>query len=98
MKYRTYLLFGPPGSGKGTQGKTLGSIPRFFHCPCGDVFRSMDTRTRVGKAFLDYSSKGQFVPAEIRSELWRAGIDAAWEATKSKPNIDFSCSTEFPGM
>jgi len=28
--YRTYLLFGAPGSGKGTQGKALGSVPRFF--------------------------------------------------------------------
>jgi adenylate kinase len=53
MKYHTYLLFGAPGSGKGTQGRTLGSIPRFFHCACGDVFRSIDTRTKVGRAFLD---------------------------------------------
>ena len=51
MKYQTYLLFGAPGSGKGTQGRTLGSIPRFFHCACGDVFRSIDTRTK-GRAFL----------------------------------------------
>ena len=35
MRYRTYLIFGPPGSGKGTQGKILGAIPRFFHCACG---------------------------------------------------------------
>ncbi len=27
MKYNTFLLFGAPGSGKGTQGKTLGTIP-----------------------------------------------------------------------
>jgi len=45
MKHRTFILFGAPGSGKGTQGKTLGTIPRFYHCPCGDVFRSIDTRT-----------------------------------------------------
>jgi len=88
MKYKTYLLFGPPGSGKGTQGKTLGSIPRFFHCPCGDVFRSMDTRTKVGQAFLEYSSKGQLVPDEITVELWKAAIDAAVEAHKFKPDID----------
>jgi adenylate kinase len=31
MKYRTILLFGAPGSGKGTQGKILGSIPNLFH-------------------------------------------------------------------
>ena len=88
MKYKTFILFGAPGSGKGTQGKTLGSIPRFFHCPCGDVFRSIDTRTEVGKAFLEYSSKGQLVPDEITVELWKEAIDAAVEAHKFKPDID----------
>ena len=88
MKYKTFILFGAPGSGKGTQGKTLGSIPRFFHCPCGDVFRSIDTRTEVGKAFLEYSSKGQLVPDEITVELWKEAIDAAVDAHKFKPDID----------
>ena len=88
MKYKTYILFGAPGSGKGTQGHTLGSIPRFFHCPCGDVFRSIDTRTKVGKAFLEYSSKGQLVPDDITVELWKEAIDAAVDAHKFKPDID----------
>jgi adenylate kinase len=88
MRYHTYLLFGPPGSGKGTQGKTLGTIPRFFHCACGDVFRSIDTRTKVGRAFLDYSSKGQLVPDEVTVELWKARIDAAVDAHSFKPDID----------
>jgi len=88
MKYKTYILFGAPGSGKGTQGKTLGSIPRFYHCPCGDVFRSIDTRSKVGKAFLDYSSKGQLVPDEITVELWKEAIAAAVDAHKFKPDID----------
>ena len=69
MKYQTFLLFGAPGSGKGTQGKTLGTIPRYYHCACGDVFRSIDTRSKVGKAFLEYSSKGQLVPDEITVEV-----------------------------
>ena len=88
MKYQTYILFGAPGSGKGTQGRTLGSIPRFFHCACGDVFRSIDTRTKVGRAFLEYSSKGQLVPDEITVELWKAQIDAAVNAHAFKPDID----------
>ena len=88
MRYNTFILFGAPGSGKGTQGKTLGTIPRFYHCACGDVFRSIDTRTKVGKAFLEYSSKGQLVPDEITVELWRAAIGAAVETHKFKPDID----------
>src|SRR5438034_11688269 len=88
MKYQTFILFGAPGSGKGTQGKTLGTIPRLYHCACGDVFRSIDTRTKVGKAFLEYSSKGQLVPDDITVELLRQAIDAAVEAHKFKPDID----------
>ncbi len=88
MRYNTFILFGAPGSGKGTQGKTLGTIPRFYHCACGDVFRSIDTRTKVGKGFLEYSSKGQLVPDEITVELWREAIEAAVDAHKFKPDID----------
>ncbi len=88
MKYQTYLLFGAPGSGKGTQGRTIGSIPRFFHCACGDVFRSIDTRTKVGRAFLEYSSKGMLVPDEITVQLWKAQIDSAVSAHRFKPDID----------
>src|ERR1700730_8234491 len=88
MRYNTFILFGAPGSGKGTQGKTLGTIPRYFHCACGDVFRSIDTRTKVGRAFLEYSSKGQLVPDEVTVELWKEAIGAAVDAHKFKTDID----------
>jgi adenylate kinase len=87
-RYNTFILFGAPGSGKGTQGKTLGTIPRYYHCACGDVFRSIDTRTKVGKAFLEYSGKGQLVPDDITVLLWREAIEAAVDAHKFKPDID----------
>ena len=52
------------------------------------TFRTLDTRTKVGRAFLEYSSKGQLVPDEITVELWHAHIDAAVEAHEFKPDID----------
>lgn len=69
------LILGAPGSGKGTQGVTLGKLPKFFHCACGDVFRSLDTRTELGKKFVEFSSKGQLVPDEFTIELWKAQIE-----------------------
>ena len=87
-RYRTYLIFGAPGSGKGTQGKTLGTIPRFFHCACGDVFRSIDTRTALGKAFLEYSSKGLLVPDELTLELWKSRINDRVLDHSFKPELD----------
>ena len=88
-KYRTYLIFGAPGSGKGTQGRTLGTIPSFFHCACGDVFRSIDTRTSLGKAFLEFSSKGQLVPDEMTVELWRVSIEHCVDSQQFQPDVDY---------
>jgi adenylate kinase len=88
MKYRTYLIFGAPGSGKGTQGKILGAIPRFFHCACGDVFRQLDTRTAVGQAFLEYSSRGELVPDEVTVKLWMARIGDMVGSHTFKPDLD----------
>ncbi len=77
MKYRTVLLFGAPGSGKGTQGKILGTIPRFYHFSCGEVFRNVRSESALGKIFLQYSSKGQLVPDEHTIRLWQHTIDNA---------------------
>jgi adenylate kinase len=52
------------------------------------VFRSIDTRSKVGKAFLEYSGKGQLVPDDITVLLWREAIEAAVDAHKFKPDID----------
>jgi adenylate kinase len=77
MKLRTILLFGAPGSGKGTQGKILGSIPNFYHFSSGEVFRSLRPETDLGKIFLDYSSRGQLVPDQPAIRLWRHCIQEA---------------------
>ena len=74
MKYRTILLLGAPGAGKGTQGKILGTIPNFFHCACGDVFRSLSASNPLGQTFIEYSSQGKLVPDEPTIELWRQFI------------------------
>jgi len=82
------LIVGAPGSGKGTQGKVLGTIPRFFHCACGDVFRSLDTRTALGQQFVEYSSKGELVPDELTIGLWKVQIENWIETYHYKPDID----------
>jgi adenylate kinase len=87
-KYRTYLIFGAPGSGKGTQGKSLGSVPRFFHCACGDVFRAIDTRTPLGQKFVEYSSRGELVPDEVTVQLWKTRIEHCVDDHSFKPDID----------
>ena len=88
MKLRTILLFGAPGSGKGTQGKILGSIPGYYHCACGDVFRNLNADSRLGKTFLDYSSRGELVPDEATVDLWRNNIQANTMLGRFNPERD----------
>lgn len=83
------LILGAPGAGKGTQGKILGAIPRFFHCACGDIFRSLDTRTPIGQRFVEYSSRGELVPDELTVELWKTQLENWADSHVYKPDIDF---------
>lgn len=88
MKLRTILLFGAPGCGKGTQGKVLGELPGFFHCSCGEVFRSLKVDTELGRIFVEYSSRGQLVPDEPTIQLWREFIQSMERAGRFDPGRD----------
>lgn len=86
--YKTVLLFGAPGAGKGTQGAILGRIPGFYHCACGDVFRNIDVTSDLGKAFYEYSSRGELVPDEITVKMWAQALHARSILGDYKPNDD----------
>jgi adenylate kinase len=74
MRYKAILLFGAPGSGKGTQGRILGSIPGFFHSATGDIFRSLDLRSEMGRTFWEHASRGNLVPDELTVRLWKQHV------------------------
>ena len=74
-KLNAILIIGPPGVGKGTQGKVLGCIPGFVHHSSGDVFRSLNKASDLGRTFLSYSSRGELVPDALTIDIWRADID-----------------------
>lgn len=87
-RFQTILLFGAPGAGKGTQGKILGQIPGFFHLSCGDVFRSMDINSDLGRIFREYSSRGELVPDEVTVKMWAQNIHAQTTLSIYKPHDD----------
>ena len=60
----------------------------FFHCACGEVFRSLDLRTPLGQKFVEYSSQGLLVPDDLTVELWRSKIAAQVLEGDYKPDID----------
>lgn len=87
-RYRTLLLFGAPGAGKGTVGRALGAIPGFVHCACGDVFRNLDLSTPLGKIFVDFSSKGLLVPDDATVQLWKQAVDGLVATRRYLPDRD----------
>jgi adenylate kinase len=88
MKYRTILLFGAPGSGKGTQGKILGEVPGFFHFACGDAFRNLRIEDPMGRIFIEHSSRGELVPDEATIALWSKNINASTVDGEFEPSRD----------
>jgi len=87
-RYQTVLLFGAPGSGKGTQGKILGQIPGFYHLSCGEVFRTLDINSEIGQVFRQYSSRGELVPDDVTVSMWAENIHAQTTLSLYKPHDD----------
>jgi adenylate kinase len=87
-RYRTVLLFGAPGVGKGTQGKILGQLPGLFHISCGDVFRALDMRSPEGKEVYHYSSRGELAPDPLTIRIWKKGLDGQIALGRFKPEED----------
>jgi adenylate kinase len=87
-KFRTVLLFGVPGVGKGTQGRILSRTPGLFHLACGEVFRSFDPGSEVGREVASYTSKGELVPDELTVKLWKEAMRENVAAGWYKPESD----------
>ena len=86
--YKTILLFGAPGSGKGTQGTILGSIPGFVHVSTGELFRDLRVSSPLAKAFLDYSSRGALVPDGFTVDLWKEHVEGLVSLHRYEPQTD----------
>lgn len=60
------ILFGPPGSGKGTQAVRLAEEFNLIHISTGDLFRyEMSNNTPLGLKAQEYMSQGVLVPDEV---------------------------------
>jgi len=72
MIRQTVLLFGPPGSGKGTQAKRLEKSLRSPHVSTGDMFRDhLGRRTELGLKVEHIMKSGQLVPDAVTNEMVR---------------------------
>ncbi len=81
MKHKAILLFGPPGSGKGTQGKALGILPGYRHVATGDLFRALDPQGALAQEVRSYSSRGALAPDDLAVRVWEDNVNH-WIAKK----------------
>ena len=77
------VIFGAPGSGKGTQSENLIAHYELFHISTGDVLRDHIKRgTDLGKTAKEFIDQGQLIPDELMIGILAQVIDDNKEAAK----------------
>ncbi len=70
------ILFGPPGSGKGTQAKFIVKKHALIHISTGDIFRkNISQKTKLGKLASEFMNNGELVPDNLTIDLLESEID-----------------------
>ncbi len=74
------VIFGAPGSGKGTQGELIAKKYKLEHVSTGELLRDeISAGTKLGNTANEYISKGQLVPdnivIDIIDELIKKNLD-----------------------
>ena len=76
-----FLIFGPPGSGKGTQSVKLAEKFNLKHLSTGDMLRAeIAAGTELGKKMSSIMSRGELVPDEVVIEMIANKIDSTKNA------------------
>ncbi|MDF2577713.1 MAG: adk-B [Chlamydiales bacterium] len=70
-KFPCILLFGAPGSGKGTLGKSLAQLTGHYHLSSGDIFRGIPSSSAIGQFCQSYSQQGLLVPDDAVITIWK---------------------------
>lgn len=71
-----FLIFGPPGSGKGTQSVKLAEKFRLVHLSTGDMLRAeIAAGSELGRKMSSIMAKGELVPDEVVIEMIATKID-----------------------
>ena len=70
------ILFGKPGSGKGTQASSIKNKYNLVHISTGDVFRkNMSNKTDLGMLAKGYMEKGELVPDEVTVNMLKEELE-----------------------
>jgi len=70
------ILFGKPGSGKGTQAEFVKQKYDLVHISTGDVFRfNISKNTELGELAKSYMDKGDLVPDKVTIKMLEAEVE-----------------------
>jgi len=84
------LIFGPPGVGKGTQGKILNQREEFYHFSSGDLFRSMQKyKTALAEKVNSYMLSNSFVPDELVIALFKENLEREIDFRRLDPDRQY---------
>jgi adenylate kinase len=71
-----FIIFGPPGAGKGTYASLLASKLKIAKISTGDIIRQeIKQNADFGRRIVDFVDKGELVPDEIVTEILKEEID-----------------------
>jgi adenylate kinase len=87
-KIPAVLIFGPPGSGKGTVGAKLAATTSLKHLSTGDIFRGIAPSSENGKLIASYSSAGKLVPDSATAQIFERFIKGLIDTNKLNPDKD----------
>jgi len=94
-RFKTFLVFGPNGIGKGTNAVAVGTLPGYLHFSTGDMFRALVARVKDGTASelelrIDKIMKsGGLVDDETTVNLARENLESAVGDGRFNPETDY---------
>jgi len=72
------ILFGPPGSGKGTQSVRIAEKCNLVHISTGDIFRrEIKNKSELGVKVQGIIEKGELVPDDLLVDILRSALQQA---------------------
>jgi adenylate kinase len=87
--YKSVLIYGPPGVGKGTVCKALSISDSIVHVSTGEIFRGLEPNSKMGKIVKSYLDKGDLIPDDLTIDVWHEYVEEKIKKKLYDPSKQF---------